>query len=87
MPVVTFKKLNKTRSIKIGATILAAANQAGVPIGQSCSGDGICGWCRVQIIAGANNLAPPGYLEKSLWKGKCSGPMNGPPASPSCGAT
>ncbi len=74
MPTITFKRLNKTRSIKPGATILAAANQAGVPIGQSCSGDGICGWCRVKILEGEKNLAPPGFLEKKLMEGEMFGP-------------
>jgi adenylate cyclase len=66
MPTIDFVPLRKTKKIKAGATILAAANQAEVPIGQSCSGDGICGWCKVRILAGAEHLAPPTRLEKKL---------------------
>ncbi|MDL1891831.1 (2Fe-2S)-binding protein [Sphingobacteriales bacterium CHB3] len=66
MPTVIFVPSKKRRQIKAGATILAAANQADVPIGQSCSGDGICGWCKVTVLSGAENLAPPTKLEAKL---------------------
>ena len=70
MPVVRFTPLGKEKEIRAGATILAAANQVDVPIGQSCSGDGICGWCRVRVTAGRENVAPPGPLEERLLKEK-----------------
>ncbi|RPH37830.1 (2Fe-2S)-binding protein [bacterium] len=70
MPKVLFVPLGKSRDIKSGSTILAAANQCGVPIGQSCSGEGLCGWCKVRIVAGAENMAPPGDLERKLIKEK-----------------
>ena len=66
MPTVTFVPLEKTKTIRTGATILAAANQSGVPIGQSCSGDGICGWCKVKVLHGLESLAPPKDLERRL---------------------
>jgi ferredoxin len=66
MPTVRFVPSGKERVIRAGATILAAANQAEMPIGQSCSGDGICGWCRVTILEGMENMIPPGALEKKL---------------------
>ncbi|MBX2989788.1 MAG: (2Fe-2S)-binding protein [Bacteroidetes bacterium] len=66
MPNVVFVPFNKTKRVKAGATILAAANQADVPIGQSCSGDGICGWCKVTVVSGTDNLAPPTKLEAKL---------------------
>jgi ferredoxin len=37
-----------------------------VPIGQSCSGDGICGWCKVTVVEGEDGLAPPTPLEQKL---------------------
>ena len=66
MAKVLFLPLGKSRDIKPGSTILAAANQCKVPIGQSCSGEGICGWCKVRIVAGAEQIAPPGELERRL---------------------
>ena len=66
MPKVRFIPMNKERDIKAHATLLHAANQGDVPIGQSCSGEGICGWCRVQVVDGVENLAPPTPLEMRL---------------------
>jgi 2Fe-2S ferredoxin len=74
MPKVTFIPLGKTKEIKTGATILAAANQVQVPIGQSCSGDGVCGWCRVRILDGLNNLKPPSALERKVMETNMYGP-------------
>ena len=70
MPVVRFMPSGKMKEIRAGATILAAANQAEMPIGQSCSGDGICGWCRVTLLEGEGNMLPPGALEKKLMNEK-----------------
>jgi ferredoxin len=70
MPRVRFVPLGKEKVIRAGATILAAANQCEVPLGQSCSGDGICGWCRVSVVEGGENLAPPGLLEEQLIRKK-----------------
>ena len=67
---VSFSPLNQTREVKAGATILAAANQCGIPIGQSCSGEGICGWCRVTILSGQEALIPPSDLERRLMEEK-----------------
>ena len=52
--------------MKQGVTIIAAANRADVPIGQSCNGDGICGWCKVKVLRGMENLSPPTPLERNL---------------------
>lgn len=70
MPRIRFVPLGKEREMQTGATILAAANRCQAPIGQSCSGEGVCGTCRVQVIEGADRLAPPGALEQRLMKEK-----------------
>jgi 2Fe-2S ferredoxin len=41
-----------------GTSLLAAIRKAGLPIGSSCDGDGICGRCGVQLVAGAGALTP-----------------------------
>jgi ferredoxin len=74
MPRVTFVPLGKVREIKAGATILAAAKRCDVSIGQSCDGDGICGWCRVQVVEGIEHLAPPTLLEQQLIRDKAFSP-------------
>jgi 2Fe-2S ferredoxin len=66
MPVVRFLPLGKKKVIREGATILAAANQVDAPIGQSCNGDGICGWCKVRVVEGLDHLAPPSAVEHKL---------------------
>ena len=65
-PRVEFVPLEKTKEVRQGVTIIAAANRADVPIGQSCNGDGICGWCRVKVLRGMENLTPPSALERKL---------------------
>lgn len=66
MPRVRFEALQKEQDVRLGSTILTAANRAGVPLGQSCDGDGICGWCRVSVLGGMENLTPPTALEETL---------------------
>lgn len=66
MPLVRFHPLEKSSQVKPGSTVLSAALLQNIPLGQSCSGDGICGWCRVRVLEGGENLAPPGPLERRL---------------------
>jgi adenylate cyclase len=66
MPNVEFVPLGRAREVKQGVTIISAANRAGVPIGQSCNGDGICGWCKVKVLRGMENLSLPTPLERRL---------------------
>jgi len=65
-PTVKFVPLGRSKEVKEGVTIIAAANRADVPIGQSCGGDGICGWCRVKVVHGMENLSVPTTLERRL---------------------
>ncbi len=46
-----------------GTTLLDAVRHAGLPLGQSCRGEGICRSCAIEILAGAEQLAPPSALE------------------------
>lgn len=66
MPNVEFVPLGRAKEVKQGVTIISAANRAGVPIGQSCNGDGICGWCKVKVLRGMENLSPPTPIERRL---------------------
>jgi ferredoxin len=62
--------MEKSKEIRPGGTILSAANKVDLPIGQSCMGDGICGWCRVTVVEGMERLAPPTPLEAKLIREK-----------------
>ena len=45
------------------ATLLDAVRRVGLPLGQSCRGEGICRSCIVEVLAGADQLPPPAALE------------------------
>jgi len=66
LPRVEFVPLGKSKEVRQGVTIIAAANRADVPIGQSCNGDGVCGWCKVRVLKGMENLTPPSAVERKL---------------------
>ena len=60
---VTFTPLGKTAEAKSDETILDVARRAGVPLGNSCGGIGICSRCKVRVLAGAESLTPPTSVE------------------------
>jgi len=60
---VTFTPLAKTAAAKNDETLLDVARRAGVPLGNSCGGIGICSRCKVRVLAGAENLTPPTSVE------------------------
>ena len=60
---VLFTPLGTAAQAKPDETILDAARRAGVPLGNSCGGVGVCARCRVRIVAGAENLSPPTSIE------------------------
>jgi len=64
--VVTFTPLGKTASAQENETVLDAARRAGVPLGNSCGGVGVCARCRVRVLAGAENLTPATAIEIRL---------------------
>ncbi len=66
MPKVKFVPLSKEVEIKKGETLFKAARVNGVPIGSSCRGDCVCGWCKVEIVDGMMNLSQPSECEKKL---------------------
>lgn len=45
------------------ATVLDAVRAAGLPLGQSCRGAGVCRSCAVDIVSGASHLGPETPLE------------------------
>jgi len=68
MPKVRFIPLHKEIEIKKGETLFKAARVHGIPIGSSCRGDCVCGWCKVEVVAGMENLSQPKECEKKLMK-------------------
>lgn len=68
MPKVKFVPLNRVVEIKSGETLFKAARVNGIPLGSSCRGDCVCGWCKVEIVEGMENLSQPEECEKKLMK-------------------
>jgi ferredoxin len=46
-----------------GARLFDVLRAAGVPLGASCDGDGICGRCALRVRADGPPLPPPGPAE------------------------
>ncbi len=66
MPTITFKPSGKTAVVMENANLMIAALRAGLPVGSSCSGQGICNKCVMKIETGGANLSAPGPLEQAL---------------------
>lgn len=52
--------------VEDGANLMQSLLSSGRPVASSCYGKGICSKCRVNVIAGAENLSKPNALEKKL---------------------
>ncbi len=52
MPRVTFQPAGLTVEVDPGTSLLDAARRADVPIRNQCGGQGVCGYCRVEIRRG-----------------------------------
>ena len=61
--VVTFTPLGRSAEAKPDESILDVARRAGVPLGNSCGGVGVCTRCKVRVLAGAANLSPATSIE------------------------
>ena len=48
------------------SNLLDAVLQSGLGLGQSCDGIALCGFCRVQVLAGLENLSPMGDEERKI---------------------
>ena len=54
---VLFQPQNISVEIMPGMTLLEAAHQANLPVGNSCGAEGTCGRCGLRIVSG--RLPPP----------------------------
>jgi ferredoxin len=48
------------------SNLLDAVLQTGLGLGQSCDGIALCGFCRVQVVEGLENLSPMGDEERKM---------------------
>ena len=49
MPKITIKQKNLTLDAPFGENLMFYLQSQGLPVASSCSGDGICGKCRMKI--------------------------------------
>jgi adenylate cyclase len=60
---VTFIPLGLQAAARADESLLDAARRAGVPLGNSCGGVGVCTRCKVRVVRGAESLSPPTSVE------------------------
>jgi ferredoxin, 2Fe-2S len=66
MPIVRFEPDRGSIEVEIGALLLDAAREAGLPVAQQCGGLAICSWCKMQVLEGGENLSEIEPSEKRL---------------------
>ena len=76
MPIIEFIPSGIKVTIAQGETILDAAIKAGLSFANACSGNGVCGGCRVRIIEGDKNLPEPSALEANVMQTYGYGPQD-----------
>jgi ferredoxin len=66
--VATLRCEPSGKEIKVvhDTNLLDALLQIGVPVSQACDGVALCGFCRVEIITGEENLTPLSNEERKI---------------------
>lgn len=59
--------------VALGANLMDAVLQAGLPLGQSCDGVAMCGFCRVRVLEGIENLSAVGTEEQKVMASQHAG--------------
>lgn len=65
-PIVRFFPSGRSIQVDPGTSLFEAVRRAGLPLGSSCRGEAACGWCRVTVLEGRENLAEVGPEEADL---------------------
>ncbi len=66
MFTITLPRLNRTIETRGEITLLELLRAHDVPLANSCSGEAVCGWCKVRILKGLDTLHPPTQDEREL---------------------
>jgi 2Fe-2S ferredoxin len=67
MPRVTFLHPDgKSGEVQTDLSLLEAAEQLGFPLNHDCGGNASCTTCRVDVIAGSENLSEIDFDEQDL---------------------
>ena len=65
-PKIICDKLNKSIELDQDKSLIQLLRDNDIPIASSCLGDGVCKWCKVQILAGEEFLSLKTESEKKL---------------------
>ena len=63
---VRFVPSGREVDVTPGTSLFDAARAAGLPVGSSCRGDGVCGRCGLRPVAGGEHLSPTTELERRV---------------------
>lgn len=63
MALIRFVRKYPDIAVEPGSLLMESLLKAGLPVASSCHGDGICGKCRIQIVAGTENLTKINDIE------------------------
>lgn len=66
MPKIRFSKNYPEIEVPVGANLMRALLDAGLPVASSCHGDGVCAKCRILVVEGLENLSRPNAVEMIL---------------------
>ena len=55
------------------STLMDAVEQVMLPLGRSCDGVSLCGYCRLKVVAGEENLSPVTQGEREILNGLRAG--------------
>jgi ferredoxin len=56
----------REQTVVADSSLLDAIHQLCLPLGQACDGVALCGFCRVKVLAGLENLTPVAAEEKKI---------------------
>lgn len=63
MAQINFAKNFSPLNVQLGENLMKALTSRRVPVASSCGGEGICGKCVVNVLAGHGNLSHPNDVE------------------------
>jgi ferredoxin, 2Fe-2S len=66
MPQIKFIKKHPVIEVDIGDNLMRSLLRAQMPVASSCNGQGICGKCRVRVLAGADALSARTKIEAQM---------------------
>ncbi len=63
---VRFYPSGRVVDLPAGSSLEEGISRAGLPLSSGCDGDFLCGFCRLEILEGAENLGPVSGKESKV---------------------